>query len=86
MEERRFIIWDPRDGNGYARWDDAGNKIISDGVLGRIGIDNVYLTAYPEWPELETRRPRDLGLNGIICGVKYRLSGESGEYDIIRVV
>jgi hypothetical protein len=76
----RFILWDPKDGN--PRKDEEGN-INTDGILGKMGPDNAYLTAYPVYPD-ETR-PRDLSVGGRIVGVKYSLSGGKGYYDIIRV-
>jgi len=48
MTEKKFIIWDPKD-NYRPRCDDDGN-IVSDGVTGRIGEDNVYLTTYADYP------------------------------------
>lgn len=79
-----FIIWDPRDRHdGLPRFDDSG-KIISDGILGRIGPDNVYLTAYANYHKDE-RRPGDLEVGEHIDGVGFRLSGEHGRYDVWRV-
>lgn len=82
---KKFILWDPRDGlPRYGDWElGEGDKIVSDGLLGRIKEDNVYLTTYGEYPGEE--RPQDLEVNAGIKGVVFRLSGEKGVYDIYRV-
>lgn len=77
---KRFILWDPKDGG--PRLDEEG-KIVSDGVLGRLGEGNVYLTTYGEYPD--DRRPKDLDIGERIAGVRYSLSKSSGIYDIYRV-
>lgn len=77
----KFIIWDRRD--NYKPRQDADGTIISDGVLGRLDADNVYLRTYACWPD--DRRPADLAVGDCIEGVIYRLSGERGTYDIYRV-
>lgn len=91
MGRKRFIIWDPKDGSVQR---EAG-VIVSDGVLGRLFEDNVYLTAYAKWPHGPTRGL--VGHGGIlhpgsclevgerIQGVVFALSGEVGSYDIYRV-
>jgi hypothetical protein len=81
-KDKRFIIWDPSD--GPVRVGDDG-EIISDGLTGRMSIDNVYLTAYPSFRDKEERRPKDLDVGEKIEGVIYGLSGGSGVYDIYRV-
>lgn len=81
MTEAKFILWDPRD-NFRPREDDDGN-VVSDGVLGRMTQDNVYLTAYAEYPD--NRRPADLEVGESIKGVTYSLSGSRGVYDVYRV-
>ena len=81
-DDMRFILYDPKD-NYRPMTDEEGNEIISDGVLGRLTIDNVYLTLYAEYPG--NKRPDDLSVGTYIKGVKFRLSGECGVYDIYRV-
>lgn len=76
-----FILWNAKR-DGEPRRDDNG-AIVSDGVLGRIGPDNCYLTAYPCFPD--GRLPRDLAVGESIKGVRYRLSGETHFYDVYRV-
>jgi hypothetical protein len=78
----KFIIWDPRD-NYRPRTDEEGNEIVSDGLLGRVGEDNVYLTTYAEYPR--GRRHTDLAVGECVKGVHFRLSGEHGVYDVYRV-
>ena len=79
----RFILWDPRD--GYPRFDAEVDppKCVSDGLLGRVGADNVYLTVYAEYPD--EKRPQDLEIGQAIAGVGFSLSGGKGSYDIVRV-
>lgn len=81
-KDKRFILWDKRDGTGLPRLDED-EDIISDGVIGRVGIDNVYLTTYGTYPG--DKRPTDLDVGGRIERVRYSLSGSAGEYDIYRV-
>jgi len=82
MKQRRFILWDCKD-NYRPMTDEEGNQIISDGVLGRLSLDNVYLTTYARYPgEL---RPADLEVGECIKAVGFHLSGEHGVYDIYRV-
>jgi hypothetical protein len=77
--EPRFILWSTRD--GAPRCDDG--VIVSDGVVGRIGPDNVYLCGYAQYPS--DTRPLDLAVGECIRGVQYSLSGSSGIYDVYRV-
>jgi hypothetical protein len=80
----KFIIWDPKDGNGLPRVDPDTGAITSDGVLGRITEDNVYLRAYPTWPA-DAKPIAELEVGEPIFGVRYTLSGGSGFYDVYRV-
>ena len=77
----KFILWDRKDGH-RPRLDDDGN-VDSDGILGRIGSDNVYLTTYARYPG--NMRPNDLEVGAAIRSVSFSLSGSSGSYDIYRV-
>lgn len=79
---KRFILWDQRD-NFQPRMDEEGNQIVSDGLLGRVGVDNVYLTAYAQYTG--DKRPIDLEVGEAIKDVHFRLSGEHGVYDVYRV-
>jgi len=77
----KFIIWDTKD-NFQPRRDDDG-VIVSDGVLGRIEEDNVYLAIYAEYPT--SVRPNDLPVGKCIKDVQFSLSGSKGKYDVYRV-
>lgn len=79
----RFILWDPKD-NYVPSTDEEGNEIISDGVLGRLSPNNVYLTTYARYPD-GAPALRELEVGECIKGVMFRLSGERGTYDIYRV-
>lgn len=53
------------------------------GILGRIGVDNVYLTAYPAiWDGF--KQPSELDVDERTRAT-YNLSGSKGTYDIVRV-
>lgn len=101
-DKRQFIIWDRRDGKqpapsmfknnakpaGLPRQDEEG-LFISDGILGKISRNNVYLTAYPNldnavWPE-GCNSLDDLQIGQRVENVEYSLSGSSGVYDIYRI-
>ena len=81
--DMRFILWDPRDSHDFLPRRDDDGVIISDGVLGRISADNVYLTAYAEY--YDTRRPVDLAVGECIKNVRWSLSGARGCYPVYRV-
>jgi hypothetical protein len=78
----KFILHSPGQ-HGFRPSQDEDGNIISDGAIGRVTEGNVYLTAYPKWPD--DRRPKDLEVGQHIPGVQYHLSGEHGSYDIYRV-
>lgn len=80
MDNARFILWDPKDGD--PRHDEEGS-ITSAGLVGPIGADNAFLAAYAAYPD--ARRPRDLQVGERIRGVRYSLSGSVGSYDVHRV-
>jgi len=77
----QFILWDTKDGHRPTLDDDR--NIISDGILGRIGPDNVYLKVYAKYPG--DVRPVDLEVGACIKNVLFSLSGGTGGYDIYRV-
>jgi len=76
----RFILWDRQDGDPRRQDGD----LISDGVIGRVNADNVYLTAYAQYPD-GAKRPWDLAVGEAIEGVVFELSGGRGVYDVYRV-
>ena len=78
---KKYILWDPRD-NYRPRQDDDG-VINSDGLLGRVTEDNVYLKVYANYPGEKTHS--DLKAGQHIKGVVFNLSGEKGTYDVYRV-
>ena len=82
MSEKKFIIWDPKDGS-RPRVDDEGN-IVSDGLIGRVTQNNVYLTTYAGYPN-NSQPLGDLPVGGGVYGVKFSLSGSTGFYDVYRV-
>jgi hypothetical protein len=81
-DDKKFILWDKRDGTGSPGLDGDGS-IVSDGVVGRVEISNAYLTSYGSYPD--DKRPSDLEIGDCIENVTYSLSGSLGEYDIYRV-
>ena len=88
-EGPKYILWDPRDGDPRRAED---GEFISDGLIGRIGPDNVYLTTYADWPSVVLGGGtkawldyRDLEVGQRIRNVVYRLSGQKGVYDVWRV-
>ena len=76
--DRLFILWNRRR-DGELR---PGRD--TDGVIGRVSVNNIYLTAYAKYPG--TVRPVDLEVGECIEDVQYHLSGERGFYDVYRVV
>lgn len=78
-DPRRFILWDTRR-DGELRYPDAN----TDGVLGRLSLENVYISTYAEYPA--DKRPEDLAVGERIEDVVFRLSGDRGYYDMYRVV
>jgi hypothetical protein len=88
QRRQRFIIWDPRDGNGFPRRDHDGN-ITSDGLVGRIGRSNAFLSAYAG--NLRTVCGRSTTLDELSendtmpLEADFTLSGERGSYEIFRV-
>jgi hypothetical protein len=80
MNDKLFILWDPKDGEPQR---DKHGAIEASGLLGRITEKNAYLTAYAKYPD--ARRPADLEVFQRLRGVEYNLSGSKGSYDIIRV-
>lgn len=78
---KQFIIWDEADGKPRRNED---GEWISDGLVGRIGLDNVYLTAYGVRPE--GSYPYDeLEVNQALHDVVFSLSGSKGRYSVYRV-
>lgn len=80
-DERLFILWDPKDGN-VPRGE--GGSVSTSGLIGQVGLDNVYLKSYASYPS--DIRPEHLEFVGArISSVKYSLSGSVGFYDVVRV-
>ena len=88
---RRYIIWDPRDGNGFPRRDEDGN-ITSAGLIGVLTEDNCYLTTYATGKRREglvEYTPVSLDVleendhRPVIAD--FSLSGSKGTYEIYRV-
>lgn len=53
------------------------------GVLGILHEDNVYITAYAQWHE-DSHNAKTIEV-GERAQATYRLSGEKGTYDVVRV-
>jgi hypothetical protein len=87
----RYIVWDPRDNDGRGpRRCPETLVITSDGVIGRVGPDNVYLTTYADYQPVgltgEVRRHTFLAENDHVpAEAWFRLSGSRGLYEIYRV-
>jgi hypothetical protein len=79
--DKRFIIWDEKDGRPHR---DELFEFISDGLIGRIGLDNIYLISYGVRPD-----PRmsyaELEVGQAIHDVVFNLSGSKGRYSVYRV-
>lgn len=80
LDVARYILWAPKDGEPTR---DATGAIVTSGALGALSADNVYLTAYCQFPD--KRRPTDLDVSERIAGVVFGLSGECGTYDLWRI-
>lgn len=76
----RFILWDPCLGAPTINED---GTFRSAGILGELPADNVYLTTYADYLDAD-RRHTDLGV-GESISARFRLSGESGVYQVWRV-
>ena len=81
MAEKKFIIWDPRDGFYPTLGEDKA--IISDGIIGRVTADNVYLKIYAQYKD--DQKSIDELLVGEYVKADFRLSGEKGSYKVFRV-
>jgi len=79
----KYILWNSnRDGDRPTT--DEDGAIISDGVLGRLTADNVYLKVYAQYPEGQPLI-EDIAVGEAVRGVRFHLSGETGFYDVWRV-
>jgi hypothetical protein len=83
MEKAKFILWDPKDGE--PRTDEAG-VITSDGIIGRVGRDNVYVRTYPVYDDVERDIEGNVSLEvGGFAVATFNLSGSKGRYRVYRV-
>lgn len=78
----QFILWDEKDG-APAR-DQATGEFSTNGILGRITEENIYLRSYGVRPE-GSRAYSDLSVGECVMGVKFSLSGQRGIYSVYRV-
>jgi hypothetical protein len=80
----RYILWNPRDGEPLT---DEGGNVSSDGIIGRVGRDNVYVKTYAAYAE-GTERDADgspvLEVGGFAVA-DFSLSGSRGTYRVYRV-
>lgn len=81
-DQPQFIIWDPKDGQHPPA--DSDGSIISDGVIGRVGLDNVYLATYGQKPK-GTVEYTDLQVGHRVRNVRFSLGDRDGYYDVYRV-
>jgi hypothetical protein len=83
-DEPRYIIWDPRDGEPRT---DGDGEITSDGVIGRIGRDNVYLRGYAKYADGTEYGPDGAPVlePGQFAVAEFGLSGSKGTYRVYRV-
>jgi len=89
MPEKLFIIWDEKD--GLPRVDEDGN-IISDGIIGRVGLNNVYINTYATYHRTVYQKgkppynmtPADLEVGEHMLA-SFSLSGTKGTYQVWRV-
>lgn len=79
--DKRFIIWDEADGRPRK---DELLEFISDGLIGRIGLDNAYLRTYGVRPE-GAPQYSELEVGQAVHDVKFSLSGSKGQYSVYRV-
>lgn len=79
--EKLFIIWDEADGRPRRG---ENFEWVSDGLVGRIGLDNAYLRAYGARPEGAPAYD-DLEVGEAVHDVVFRLSGSVGRYSVYRV-
>ena len=80
-DEKRFIIWDPKDGSPIR---DSDGAFVSDGCVGRIGLDNAFLTAYGQRPK-DSKHYSVLAVGEPVRNVVFKLSATGGCYDVYRV-
>lgn len=92
--EKKFIIWDAKDGRPSQN--DSG-EITSEGIVGIVGEENAFLSIYAQWAvdkfgAISTIRDgvrkfpathRELGV-GDFTWAKFSLSGSKGVYQVWR--
>ena len=79
---KRFILWDSNHKDPPRN--DAG-EFMTSGCMGVMGRDNVYLRVYPRAGVKLQDELDALEVGQCVRGVRYNLSGSSGNYDIYRV-
>jgi len=78
MSRSKYILWDTRK-DGVLRYPDSDTV----GILGKLTLDNVYISTYAQYPD--GKHARNLQVGEHIKDVKFTLSGGKGLYDIYRV-
>lgn len=78
MTEKMFIIWDQKDGEPR-RGDDG--EFLTDGIIGRVGADNVYVRGYAAYREGD-HESLEVGQFAV---ADFSLSGSKGTYRVYRV-
>ncbi len=80
----KYILWNRKRDGQFPPLDENGEEIISDGAIGRVDAENVYLKTYARF------RPESKKLDELVRGerikdVVFSLCGERAKYDVIRV-
>lgn len=83
ISERRFILWNTKNG-APPRGEDG--RINTGGVFGELERGNVFLNGYAKYPRgFSDKSLEMLHVGGVIFGVKFSLSNEIGFYNVYRV-
>jgi hypothetical protein len=82
--EKKFILWNPIESGVYKSPTKEKGRIISEGIIGRVTYENVYISVYPEY-EPGHKNPRDLEINESLLDVVFHMCGTKTKVDLYRV-